>query len=180
MVTWEDLQGGKVAADVLANTTSVGMVPNVEDTPVPTEAVKNVSDLWVFATVCSVCGYSMTPCVCQPRVPASQPARAPCPPPPLSLASPWTPPLPAPCFLLSGLTFRPPPHTPVTVCFCNPLPCSSLLPPTPNHTSSWCLMPCTLPLDSLPPTTLPPFHTALLPLPPPTHKNHPHAVQAGV
>lgn len=33
----------QVSADVLANSTSVGMVPNVEDTPVATEAVKNVS-----------------------------------------------------------------------------------------------------------------------------------------
>jgi len=43
VVDWEDLQSGAVAADVLANSTSVGMVPNVEETPVATEAVKNVS-----------------------------------------------------------------------------------------------------------------------------------------
>jgi hypothetical protein len=35
----------QVSADVLANSTSVGMVPNVEDTPVATEAVKNVSGI---------------------------------------------------------------------------------------------------------------------------------------
>lgn len=36
----------QVSADVLANSTSVGMVPNVEDTPVATEAVENVSGPW--------------------------------------------------------------------------------------------------------------------------------------
>lgn len=40
---WADLQSGAVSADVLANSTSVGMVPDVDDTPVATEAVKNVS-----------------------------------------------------------------------------------------------------------------------------------------
>eukprot|EP00879_Flechtneria_rotunda_P021947 GHRR01023144.1.p1 GENE.GHRR01023144.1~~GHRR01023144.1.p1 ORF type:complete len:350 (+),score=111.60 GHRR01023144.1:1201-2250(+) len=39
VVDWDDLQAGKVSADVLANSTSVGMVPNVEETPVATEVV---------------------------------------------------------------------------------------------------------------------------------------------
>lgn len=43
VVDWADLQAGSVSADVLANSTSVGMVPNVEDTPVATDAVKHVS-----------------------------------------------------------------------------------------------------------------------------------------
>jgi hypothetical protein len=42
VVSWEDLQSGAVSADVLANSTSVGMVPNVEETPVATEAVGKV------------------------------------------------------------------------------------------------------------------------------------------
>jgi NAD(P)-dependent dehydrogenase (short-subunit alcohol dehydrogenase family) len=42
VVSWEDLQSGAVSADVLANSTSVGMVPNVEDTPVATAAVGKV------------------------------------------------------------------------------------------------------------------------------------------
>lgn len=44
VVDWADLQSGAVSADVLANSTSVGMVPNVEDTPVASKAVKNVGD----------------------------------------------------------------------------------------------------------------------------------------
>lgn len=43
VVDWEQLQAGAVSADVLANSTSVGMVPNVEETPVATAAVGNVS-----------------------------------------------------------------------------------------------------------------------------------------
>ncbi|KAF6260878.1 type I 3-dehydroquinase-domain-containing protein [Scenedesmus sp. NREL 46B-D3] len=39
VVDWEELQSGAVSADVLANSTSVGMVPNVEETPVATAAV---------------------------------------------------------------------------------------------------------------------------------------------
>jgi shikimate 5-dehydrogenase len=46
VVDWEELQSGAVSADVLANSTSVGMVPNVEETPVATAAVGNVS--WWF------------------------------------------------------------------------------------------------------------------------------------
>lgn len=42
VVDWEDLQSGAVSADVLANSTSVGMVPNVQDTPVASGAVQNV------------------------------------------------------------------------------------------------------------------------------------------
>uniref|UniRef100_A0A383V933 Uncharacterized protein n=2 Tax=Tetradesmus obliquus TaxID=3088 RepID=A0A383V933_TETOB len=41
VVDWEQLQAGAVSADVLANSTSVGMVPNVEETPVATAAVGN-------------------------------------------------------------------------------------------------------------------------------------------
>lgn len=41
-VDLEALQRGDVAGDVLANTTSVGMVPNVEETPVPAAALKQV------------------------------------------------------------------------------------------------------------------------------------------
>lgn len=48
VVDWADLQSGAVSADVLANSTSVGMVPNVEDTPVATGAIKNVGDRRVF------------------------------------------------------------------------------------------------------------------------------------
>ena len=39
-VTLEDLQAGKVKGDVLANTTSLGMIPDVEETPVPKEAIE--------------------------------------------------------------------------------------------------------------------------------------------
>ena len=38
-VPWSDLQSGAVRADVLANTTSVGMQPDVESTPVPAAAL---------------------------------------------------------------------------------------------------------------------------------------------
>lgn len=43
VVDWDALQRGEVSGDVLANTTSVGMVPNVHETPVPAEAVGKVS-----------------------------------------------------------------------------------------------------------------------------------------
>lgn len=39
---WEELASGALAGDVLANTTSVGMAPNTDDTPVPREAVGKV------------------------------------------------------------------------------------------------------------------------------------------
>jgi 3-dehydroquinate dehydratase/shikimate dehydrogenase len=39
-VTLEALQAGEVAGDVLANTTSLGMVPNVDETPVPKAALE--------------------------------------------------------------------------------------------------------------------------------------------
>ncbi|KAI8473685.1 MAG: type I 3-dehydroquinase-domain-containing protein [Monoraphidium minutum] len=39
VVSWEALQAGEVEGDVLGNSTSVGMVPNVEDTPVPAAAL---------------------------------------------------------------------------------------------------------------------------------------------
>jgi 3-dehydroquinate dehydratase/shikimate dehydrogenase len=42
VVDWEALQRGEVGGDVLANTTSVGMVPDVEATPVPAAAVGKV------------------------------------------------------------------------------------------------------------------------------------------
>ena len=42
VVGWEEVQGGRVGADVVANTTSVGMVPDVEATPVPADAVGKV------------------------------------------------------------------------------------------------------------------------------------------
>ena len=38
-VTLDDLKAGRVTGDVLANTTSVGMVPDVDDTPCPAEAL---------------------------------------------------------------------------------------------------------------------------------------------
>ncbi len=38
-VPWASLQAGDIQADVLANTTSVGMQPNVEETPVPAAAL---------------------------------------------------------------------------------------------------------------------------------------------
>ena len=40
-VSWESLQRGSVRADVLANTTSVGMQPDVDGTPVPASALPN-------------------------------------------------------------------------------------------------------------------------------------------
>jgi len=45
VVDWEQLQSGDVEADVVANSTSVGMVPNVEETPVATGAVGKVRGL---------------------------------------------------------------------------------------------------------------------------------------
>ena len=41
VVDWEAVQEGRVKADVLANSTSLGMAPKVEETPVPLTAVKN-------------------------------------------------------------------------------------------------------------------------------------------
>lgn len=38
-MTWEQLQSGEVKGDVLANTTSVGMYPASDDTPVPKGAL---------------------------------------------------------------------------------------------------------------------------------------------
>jgi 3-dehydroquinate dehydratase/shikimate dehydrogenase len=42
VVDWEALQRGELEGDVLGNTTSVGMVPDVEATPVPAAAVGKV------------------------------------------------------------------------------------------------------------------------------------------
>ncbi|GMH42670.1 hypothetical protein BSKO_10589 [Bryopsis sp. KO-2023] len=42
-VDWEDLQAGKIAGDVLANTTSLGMQPDVDTTPVPKAVLGNFS-----------------------------------------------------------------------------------------------------------------------------------------
>jgi 3-dehydroquinate dehydratase/shikimate dehydrogenase len=42
-VPWAVLQAGAVRADVLANTTSVGMQPDVASTPVPASALANFS-----------------------------------------------------------------------------------------------------------------------------------------
>lgn len=42
-VKWEALQNGSVRADVLANTTSLGMQPDVDGTPVPAAALSNFS-----------------------------------------------------------------------------------------------------------------------------------------
>ena len=42
-VTLEDLANGGVKGDVLANTTSVGMQPNVDDTPAPASALQGYS-----------------------------------------------------------------------------------------------------------------------------------------
>jgi hypothetical protein len=52
VVSWEELQSGAVSADVLANSMSVGMVPNVEETPVATAAVGKVGGVVVFALFC--------------------------------------------------------------------------------------------------------------------------------
>jgi len=38
-VPWEELQAGRVTGDVLGNSTSVGMAPGVEETPVPAAAL---------------------------------------------------------------------------------------------------------------------------------------------
>jgi 3-dehydroquinate dehydratase/shikimate dehydrogenase len=38
-VPWEDLQAGRVTGDVLGNSTSVGMAPGVEESPVPAAAL---------------------------------------------------------------------------------------------------------------------------------------------
>jgi len=40
-IAWASLQQGRVRADVLANTTSVGMQPDVDGTPVPAAALPN-------------------------------------------------------------------------------------------------------------------------------------------
>jgi 3-dehydroquinate dehydratase/shikimate dehydrogenase len=37
---WEELQAGRVRGDVLGNSTSLGMAPNVEETPVPAAALQ--------------------------------------------------------------------------------------------------------------------------------------------
>jgi 3-dehydroquinate dehydratase/shikimate dehydrogenase len=37
---WEELQAGKVKGDVLGNSTSLGMAPNVEESPVPAAALQ--------------------------------------------------------------------------------------------------------------------------------------------
>ena len=50
-VTLEQLQGGEVRGDVLANTTSVGMHPAVGDTPVPKEALAAAGFEVVFDAV---------------------------------------------------------------------------------------------------------------------------------
>jgi 3-dehydroquinate dehydratase/shikimate dehydrogenase len=42
-VPWASLQQGLVRADVLANTTSLGMQPDVDSTPVPASALRNFS-----------------------------------------------------------------------------------------------------------------------------------------
>lgn len=39
VVDWEDVQAGKISGDILANTTSLGMQPNVDSTPVPDKAI---------------------------------------------------------------------------------------------------------------------------------------------
>ena len=41
VVDWEAVQRGEVRADVLANSTSLGMAPKVEQTPVPRSVVGN-------------------------------------------------------------------------------------------------------------------------------------------
>lgn len=38
-----DLQNGLVQGDIIANGTTIGMAPNTEQTPVPKQALKNVS-----------------------------------------------------------------------------------------------------------------------------------------
>ena len=40
-VAWSELQSGAVRGDILANTTSLGMHPDVDSTPVPAAALKN-------------------------------------------------------------------------------------------------------------------------------------------
>ena len=40
-VPWEDLQAGRCSADVLANTTAIGMLPEPDATPVPAAALKS-------------------------------------------------------------------------------------------------------------------------------------------
>lgn len=41
-VSLEDLAAGKLQGDVLANTTSIGMKPDVDNTPVPSTILSNV------------------------------------------------------------------------------------------------------------------------------------------
>ena len=49
--TMEDLQNGAVTGDVLCNTTSVGMTPNVDETPVPKSAIDGGGFQVVFDAV---------------------------------------------------------------------------------------------------------------------------------
>ena len=42
--SWEDLAEGRVSGDVLANSTSVGMAPKTDESPVPREVVGKVRD----------------------------------------------------------------------------------------------------------------------------------------
>jgi hypothetical protein len=44
--SWDDLVSGRVTGDVLANSTSLGMTPNVEESPVPAHVAAQVLD-WV-------------------------------------------------------------------------------------------------------------------------------------
>lgn len=50
VVDWEAVQEGRVQGDVLANTTSVGMAPNDDATPVPASALGGfqASALWLL------------------------------------------------------------------------------------------------------------------------------------
>ena len=43
-VSYEDLAGGRVVGDVLANSTSVGMAPNTEESPVPAAVAGQVRE----------------------------------------------------------------------------------------------------------------------------------------
>lgn len=46
VVSWESLQAGDVSADVLANTTTVGMQPHVASTPLPAVALHRFNLVW--------------------------------------------------------------------------------------------------------------------------------------
>ncbi|KAF5829319.1 hypothetical protein DUNSADRAFT_16261 [Dunaliella salina] len=41
IVDWTELQAGNVTADVLANSTSIGMAPKAEESPEPASTLKN-------------------------------------------------------------------------------------------------------------------------------------------